>query len=45
MASGVPARDLLLNDFKEYEAGEKVPGLRQVEVVNISNEVTNLEVI
>jgi len=34
MASGAPARDLLLTDFKEYTAGEHLLGLGQVEVVN-----------
>ncbi len=34
MASGAPARDLLLTDFKEYSAGDCLLGLGQVEVVN-----------
>ncbi|MCK4691680.1 MAG: putative manganese-dependent inorganic diphosphatase, partial [Desulfuromonadales bacterium] len=34
MASGTPARDLLLTDFKEYTAGEHLLGLGQAEVVN-----------
>jgi manganese-dependent inorganic pyrophosphatase len=34
MASGVPARDLLLTDFKEYQVGDYQLGLGQVEVVN-----------
>lgn len=34
MASGAPARDLLLTDFKEYQAGDHLLGLGQVEVVN-----------
>lgn len=34
MASGTPARDLLLTDFKEYTAGDHLLGLGQVEVVN-----------
>ena len=34
MASGAPARELLLTDFKEYTAGEHLLGLGQVEVVN-----------
>lgn len=34
MASGAPARDLLLTDFKEYTAGDYLLGLGQVEVVS-----------
>lgn len=34
MASGAAARDLLLNDFKEYRVGDYLLGLGQVEVVN-----------
>jgi len=34
MASGAPARELLLTDFKEYSAGDHLLGLGQVEVVN-----------
>ncbi len=34
MASGVPVRDLLLNDFKEYKVGDHSLGLGQVEVVS-----------
>ncbi len=34
MASGTPARKLILTDFKEYGAGDFLLGLGQVEVVN-----------
>lgn len=34
MASGTPARELLLTDFKEYQVGEYLLGLGQVEVVS-----------
>ena len=34
MASGAVARDLVLNDFKEYTVGDQLLGLGQVEVVN-----------
>ncbi len=34
MASGIPARELLLTDFKEYQVGDYLLGLGQVEVVN-----------
>ncbi|SHI45502.1 manganese-dependent inorganic pyrophosphatase [Malonomonas rubra DSM 5091] len=34
MASGAPARELLLTDFKEYTVGDHLLGLGQVEVVN-----------
>jgi len=34
MASGAPARELIFTDFKEYEVGDYVLGLGQVEVVN-----------
>ncbi len=34
MASGIPARELLLTDFKEYMVGDYLLGLGQVEVVN-----------
>ncbi len=34
MASGVPARKLILTDFKEYSCGDRTLGLGQVEVVN-----------
>lgn len=34
MASGVPARKLILADFKEYPSGDRLLGLGQVEVVN-----------
>ena len=34
MASGVPARKLILTDFKEYGVGDYLLGLGQVEVVN-----------
>lgn len=35
MASGAPARDLIFSDFKEYQAGDSLLGLGQVEVVNL----------
>lgn len=35
MASGMPARELLLADFKEYQVGDCLLGLGQVEVVNL----------
>jgi manganese-dependent inorganic pyrophosphatase len=34
MASGTPARKLILTDFKEYQVNDHVLGLGQVEVVN-----------
>lgn len=34
MASGTPARKLILTDFKEYQVNDVVLGLGQVEVVN-----------
>ena len=34
MASGAPAKDLLMTDFKEYQVGEHLLGLGQVEVVS-----------
>jgi manganese-dependent inorganic pyrophosphatase len=34
MASGAPAKELLLTDFKEYKVGEHLLGLGQVEVVS-----------
>ncbi len=34
MASGAPARKLILTDFKEYPVGDYLLGLGQVEVVN-----------
>ncbi len=34
MASGAAAKDLLLTDFKEYQVGDYLLGLGQVEVVN-----------
>ena len=34
MASGVPAKDLILTDFKEYRVGDHLLGVGQVEVVN-----------
>ncbi len=35
MASGAAARDLILSDFKEYQIGDGLLGLGQVEVVNL----------
>ncbi len=34
MASGAPARKLILTDFKEYQIDDRLLGLGQVEVVN-----------
>lgn len=35
MASGAPANQLIFSDFKEYQAGDYLLGLGQVEVVNL----------
>ena len=37
MASGVPARKLILTDFKEYPVGDYMLGLGQVEVVSFQS--------
>ncbi|NOY12235.1 MAG: putative manganese-dependent inorganic diphosphatase [Deltaproteobacteria bacterium] len=43
MASGAPARDLLLTDFKEYSVGDYLLGLGQVEVVSFHSFYQRLE--